>query len=66
MHTPQGSTGFFCEGLLGAPAMILAVPPNAAGELVVHPDEKLELKPLGKGRFALPAGQTVNIELKHS
>jgi hypothetical protein len=42
------------------------VPPNAAGELVVHPDERLALKPLGKGRFALPAGQTVNLELKNS
>ncbi len=66
MHTPQGSTGFFCEGLLGARAMILALPPNAAGELVVHPDEWLGLKLIGKRRFALPGGQTVKSELTHS
>jgi hypothetical protein len=66
VHTPHGPIGFSGKGPLGARTITLMLPPNAAGELVVHPDEKLELKPLGKGRFALPAGQTVNIELKHS
>jgi len=33
---------------------------------VVHPDERLALKSLGQGRFALPAGQTVTIGLKHT
>jgi hypothetical protein len=32
----------------------------------VHPDENLNLKSLGKGRFALPACQTVNLDLKHT
>jgi len=45
---------------------VLSMPPKAVGELVVHRDERLALKPLGKGRFALPAGQTVNFELKNS
>jgi hypothetical protein len=33
---------------------------------LVHRDEQLGLKPLGQGRFALPAGQTVTIGLKHT
>jgi hypothetical protein len=45
--------------------MILALPPNAAGELVVYPDEWLGLNLIGKRRFALPGGQTVNSELTH-
>lgn len=66
VHTPHGPIGFSGKGPRGARTLTLTLPPTAAGELVVHPDEKLELKPLGKGRFALPAGQTVNIELKHT
>jgi hypothetical protein len=46
--------------------MILALPPNAAAEVVVHPDEWLGLNLIGKRRFALPGGQTVKRELKHS
>ncbi len=46
--------------------LTLTLPPNAAGELVVHRDEKLNLKSLGQGRFVLPAGQTVNLELKNT
>jgi hypothetical protein len=42
------------------------LPPNAAGELVVHRDEQLALKLIAHGRFALPAGQAVTIVLKHS
>jgi alpha-L-rhamnosidase len=66
VHTPHGPIGFSGKGPLGARTLTLMLPPNAAGELVVQPDEQLALKPLGKGRFALPAGQTVNIELKHT
>ena len=66
VHTPHGPIGFSGKGPLGARTLTLTLPSNAAGELVVHPDERLALKPLGKGRFALPAGQTVNIELKHT
>ena len=66
VHTPHGPIGFSCKGTLGTRTITLTLPPNAAGELVVHPDESLMLKALGKGRFALPAGQTVNIELKHT
>lgn len=66
VHTPHGPIGFSGKGPLGARTLTLTLPPGAAGELVVHPDERLALKPHGKGRFALPAGQTVNIELKHT
>lgn len=66
VHTPHGPIVFSGKGPLGARTLTLTLPPNAAGELVVHPDEKLNLKSLGKGRFALPAGQTVNLELKHT
>jgi hypothetical protein len=66
VHTPHGPIGFSGKGPLGARTLTLTLPPNAAGELVVHPDERLGLKPLGQGRFALPAGQTVNLELKHT
>jgi hypothetical protein len=66
VHTPHGPIGFSGKGTLGTRTITLTLPPNAAGELVVHPDESLNLKALGKGRFALPAGQTVNIELKHT
>ena len=51
---------------LGARTLTLTLPPNAVGELVVHPDEMLNLQSLGKGRFALPAGEVVNIELRHT
>jgi hypothetical protein len=66
VHTPHGPIGFSGKGTLSTRTITLTLPPNAAGELVVHPDESLNLKALGKGRFALPAGQTVNIELKHT
>ena len=66
VHTPHGPIGFSGKGPLGARTLTLTLPPNAAGELVVHPNEKLDLKSLGKGRFRLPAGQTVNIELKYT
>jgi hypothetical protein len=66
VHTPHGPIGFSGKGPLGARTLTLTLPPGAAGELVVHPDENLNLKSLGKGRFALPAGQTVNLELKHT
>ena len=46
--------------------LTLTLPPNAAGELVVHRDEQLALKLIAPGRYALPAGQAVNIELKHT
>ena len=66
VHTPHGPIGFSGKGPIGARTLTLTLPPNAAGELVVHPDEQLGLKPLGPGRFALPAGQTVTIGLKHT
>lgn len=66
VHTPHGPIRFSGNGPVGARTLTLTLPPNAAGELVVHPDEQLGLKPLGQGRFALPAGQTVNLELKHT
>ncbi len=66
VHTPHGPIGFSGKGPLGARMITLTLPPTAVGELVVHPDEQLTLKPLGKGRFALPAGQTLNIELKYT
>jgi hypothetical protein len=66
VHTPHGPIGFSGKGPLGARKLTLTLPPNAAGELVVHRDEQLALKLIAPGRFALPAGQTVNIELKHT
>jgi hypothetical protein len=66
VHTPHGPIVFSGKGLLGNRTLTLTLPPNADGELVVHQDERLALKPLGKGRFALPSGQTLTIELKHT
>jgi hypothetical protein len=66
VHTPHGPIGFSGKGTLGTRTITLTLPPNAAGELVVHRDEQLALKLIAPGRFALPAGQTVNIELKHT
>jgi hypothetical protein len=66
VHTPHGPIGFSGKGPLGNRTLSLTLPPNAAGELVVHRDEQLALKLIAPGRYALPAGQTVNIELKHT
>ena len=66
VHTPHGPIGFSGKGPLGKRTITLTLPPDAAGELVVHPDEKLELKSLGKGRFSLPAGKTVKLRLKYT
>jgi len=66
VHTPHGPIGFSGKGPLGARKLTLTLPSNAAGELVVHREERLALKLIAPGRFALPAGQTVNIELKHT
>lgn len=66
VHTPQGPIGFSGKGPRGARTLTLSLPPDAAGELMVHPDERLNLQSLGNGRFALPAGRTVKIELKHT
>ena len=66
VYTPHGPIGFSGKGPLGHRTLTLNLPPNAAGELVVHRDEKLALKLIAPGRFALPAGQAVTIELKHS
>ena len=66
VHTPHGPIVFSGKGPLGARTLTLTLPPNAAGELVVHPDERLALKLIAPGRFALPVAQTVNLELKHT
>ncbi len=66
VHTPHGPIGFSGKGPLGARTLTLTLPPNSAGELVVHRDERLALKLIAPGRFALPAGQAVTIELKHT
>lgn len=66
VHTPHGPIGFSGKGPLGARTLTLTLPPQAAGELVVHRDERLALKVIAPGRFALPAGQAVTIELKHT
>jgi hypothetical protein len=66
VHTPHGPIGFSGKGPLGARTLTLTLPPNAAGELVVHRDERLALKLIAPGRYALPAGQAVCIELKHT
>jgi hypothetical protein len=51
---------------LGKRTITLTLPPDAIGELVVHPDEKLKLNSLGYGRFVLPAGKTITLTLKHT
>jgi alpha-L-rhamnosidase len=66
VHTPHGPIVFSGKGPLGKRTLILNLPPDAAGELVVHPDEKLELKSLGKGRFSLPAGKAITLSLKYT
>jgi hypothetical protein len=66
VHTPHGPIAFSGKGPLGARTLTLTLPPNAAGELVVHRDEQLALRLIAPGRFALPAGQTVNLELKYT
>ena len=66
VHTPHGPIGFSAKGPLGARTLTLTLPPNAAGELVVHRDEQLALKLIAPGRYALPVGQAVIIELKHT
>lgn len=64
-QTPRGPIRFSGKGVLGNRTICLTTPPGAAGELVVHPKEQLALKPLGKGRFSLPAGQIVTLLLNH-
>ncbi len=66
VQTPCGPIGFSGKGVPGDRTIRLATPPGTAGELVVHPDEQLALKPLGKGRFRLPANQKVTLLLKYS
>jgi hypothetical protein len=66
VHTPHGPIGFSGKGPLGARTLTLTLPPNATGELVVHRDEQLALKLIAPGRYALPAGQAMSIELKHT
>ena len=66
VHTPHGPIVFSGSGPQGARVLDLSLPPDAAGELVVHRDEQLPLKRLGEGRFALPAGQKLSIDLKHT
>jgi alpha-L-rhamnosidase len=66
VHTPHGPIAFSGKGPLGDRTLTLTLPPNAVGELVVHRDERLALTLISPGRFALPAGRTVTIELKHT
>lgn len=66
VHTPNGPISFSGKGPLGKRTLSLTLPPDAEGELVVHPDEKLKLKPLGNGRFVLPAGKRITLTLKHT
>ena len=66
VQTPRGPIGFSAKGQLGDRTLVLTLPSDAAGELVVHGDEQLALKSLGNGRFRLPADQTVTFSLKHS
>ena len=66
VQTPRGPIGVSGQGALGARTLRLTLPPGAVGELVVHRDEQLALKPLDSGRFNLPAGQTVTLSLKRT
>lgn len=66
VQTPRGPIGFFARGPLGDRSLRLTAPRGAAGELVVHGNERLALEPLARGRYALPAGQTLTLTLKHS
>ncbi|MBM4025432.1 MAG: alpha-L-rhamnosidase [Planctomycetes bacterium] len=66
VHTPHGPIGFSGRGLQGARVLDLSLPPDVNGELVVHRAEQLPLKRLGEGRFALPAGRKLSIDLKHT
>lgn len=66
VQTPRGPIGFSASGTPGNRIVCLALPPDADGELAVHPDEQVALKSLGKGRFRLPADQAVTLSLKRS
>lgn len=66
VQTPYGPLGFSGKGRLGKRTINLSLPPDASGELVVHPDEKLKLKSLGMGRFSLPSGKALALNLKYT
>jgi alpha-L-rhamnosidase len=66
VHTPKGEIKFFAKGNKGNRELTLTLPPDGEGVLVVDPNEKLNLKSLGNGRFALPAGNTITLTLKNT
>lgn len=66
VRIPHGPIGFRGEGLLGNRTIFLTTPDGADGELVVHPEEQLALKPLAEGRYVLPAGRTMTLLPKHT
>ncbi len=66
VYTPKGEIKFLAKGNKGARKLTLTLPVDEEGILVVDPKEKLGLKSLGNGRFALPAGKTITLTLKHT
>ena len=65
--TPHGPIGFEARGPLGARELTLALPPNAKGELVIDPRERLALESAGKpGRFLLAQGKNIRLKLKQT
>jgi alpha-L-rhamnosidase len=64
VQTPHGPIAFSERGPMGLRTLQLTLPPGAEGEIWVNASEQLALPSTGKGRYRLPAGQSVTLELK--
>lgn len=71
-HLGQGQLRFQSLGKKGQREITLTTPDSGQGELVVHKEERLDLPRLsdptipGHIRYVLPAGQTVNLQLRYT
>jgi hypothetical protein len=69
--TVQGPVNLHSRGKPGERELVLQLPPDGQGELVLPQDEAIELPgvaglaPAGHRRFRLPPGGTVTLRLKH-
>lgn len=64
VQTRHGVVDFAGQGRLGNRTLRLTLPPDAAGELVVPPEEKLDLPAISRGRYRLPAGEAITVTLR--
>jgi hypothetical protein len=68
-HTVRGPLHFSTHGKLGARELTVELPPDCAGELILHREEKVLLEratdspPSGHRRYQIPAGKSVTLQL---